>query len=285
MKEREAFPFRSSLFFRERGTAMSNRGTASTGSWVEFAASVFRQLPRPEEIDTATCEGWQQNQEALKRALAEALLPPVEAPDLYLCARLILGKDFIPAEEIGPARKLTYSTDQRAMFAAALPCEKELGWLRDNDCILVAGPPRPTCILEIRDMNPSYFYAKTGGWYAGDCEKFSRTNRAYVEWLGLRKGPVPGSVGENWSKQLGLLVSGVERVPNVAEAAWGVTTYKAVRGIYLLKGIFARTCSVSSGGNRVGLGYFGQHGLDVSSFWDSGGDIGLASAKIFNPPA
>ena len=29
---------------------MSSHGTASIGSWVEFASSVFRQLPRPEEM-------------------------------------------------------------------------------------------------------------------------------------------------------------------------------------------------------------------------------------------
>lgn len=216
--------------------------------------------------------------------MVSRVLQPVvdEAPQGYERARLILGKDFIPAEEIGPARQLAYSADQFAMFASTLPCEEELGWLRDNDCMLVAGPPHPTCLLEVRDLNPSYFYTKTGGWYAGDCEKFSRTNKAYVEWLGLRKCPVPDSTNKNWEQQKALLATG-ERVPNSAEVAWGITTYKAVRNIYLLKGVYVRTCSVSSVSSRVYLGYFGQDGLHVGSCWGSGGDIGLASARIFNP--
>ncbi len=57
---------------------MSSHGTASIGSWVEFASAVVRQLPRPEEMDATTCEGWSKNQEALKRILAEALLPPAK---------------------------------------------------------------------------------------------------------------------------------------------------------------------------------------------------------------
>ncbi len=57
---------------------MSSHGTASIGSWVEFASSVFRQLPRPEEMDETTCEGWSKNQAALKKTLAGALLRPTK---------------------------------------------------------------------------------------------------------------------------------------------------------------------------------------------------------------
>jgi hypothetical protein len=57
---------------------MSDHGTASIGSWVEFVSSVVRQLPRPEEIDATICEGWSKNQESLKKVLAGALLPPTK---------------------------------------------------------------------------------------------------------------------------------------------------------------------------------------------------------------
>ena len=57
---------------------MNDHGTASIGSWVEFVASVVRQLPRPEEMDATTCEGWSKNQESLKKTLVDALLPPAK---------------------------------------------------------------------------------------------------------------------------------------------------------------------------------------------------------------
>ena len=56
---------------------MSNRGTTSTGLWVEFQAAVLRQLPRPEDAESTVFEGWTKNQDALKSALAMALLPSV----------------------------------------------------------------------------------------------------------------------------------------------------------------------------------------------------------------
>jgi hypothetical protein len=44
------------------------------GWYIEFQANVLRQLPRPGEIDATTAMGWNQNQKALKRFLAQALM-------------------------------------------------------------------------------------------------------------------------------------------------------------------------------------------------------------------
>jgi hypothetical protein len=135
-------------------------------------------------------------------------------------------------------------------------------------------------LLEIRDTKNEYLYSKTGGWYSNDKEKFSRDDKATTKWLKLRKGPVPNSTKKNWNEQQPLL-SDVEYVPNAAEATWGVTSYKAVRGVYLLPNVYVRTSSLDSGGNRVDVGYFDVEGLRVDSGWDDGrnGSLGLSSAR------
>jgi hypothetical protein len=51
------------------------------------------------------------------------------------------------------------------------------------------------------------------------------------QWLKLRKGPFPGSTGKSW------------HVPNDADVEWGITAYKAVRGIYLFPNVLVRTTS------------------------------------------
>lgn len=202
----------------------------------------------------------------------------------YDRARLILGKDFIPAEEISQNRGVSYSNEQLVMFAGSLPVKDELMWLRNNDYMLVAGPPAQMSLLEIRDIKPGYFYTKTGGWYSGEKEKFSRDEKVLVAWLGLRKKPVPDSISRDWDNQ-NLLLTKAERTPNSAETAWGITTYKAVRDIYLLNSVYVRTSSVVSVGGRVYLGDFGPPGFGVNDCWDGLCDssLGLASARIFNP--
>jgi len=207
-----------------------------------------------------------------------------EPCDSYERARLILGKDFISAKEISHARGVSYSDEQLKTFTETLPSESVLTWLRDNGCTLVAGPPNPMSLLDIWTIKPKYFYAKSGGWYQDDSQKFSRNDKVATAWLGLCKALVPNSTNKKWDEQ-SVLLTEVERVPNAAEFAWGVTSYKAVRGAYLFKGMYARTSSVSLGGSRVDLGGFGQFGLGVNGYWDDNcsNELGVASARIFNP--
>ena len=52
------------------------------GWYINFLAAVIKQLPRPGQLDQATAEGWEKNQESLKKTLAGSLLPsPVEVQD------------------------------------------------------------------------------------------------------------------------------------------------------------------------------------------------------------
>ena len=54
-----------------------NDRTASLvpGWYIEFQANVLGQLPRPGQINKAIAEGWNNNQNAMKKVLADALLP------------------------------------------------------------------------------------------------------------------------------------------------------------------------------------------------------------------
>ena len=199
-------------------------------------------------------------------------------PD-YELVRTILGKDFISPEEIMKLRKgVNYTEEQLAQFGETVPAQEILEWCRDNSYMLVAGPNRPMSLLEIRTMKNGYFYSKDGGWYAD--QNFSQKDKVETKWYMIRKNPVPESTSKNWEEQQPL-ISDVETVPNSAEFTWAITTYKAVRGVYLFGGIYVRTSSLDSDGGRVNVGIFDGKGLHVSRGWDGdrGSGRGLSVAR------
>lgn len=219
-------------------------------------------------------------QEALKATL---LRFSRKAPD-YELARTILGDDFIAPEEIAKSRGLTYSDTQIAEFGSTLPTQEVLEWCRDNGFMLMAGSPRAMSLLDIRELERDHFCSKEEGWYADSCEAFARNDKVETKWLILRKEPVPDSTRKNWGEQRALL-SDVECVPNIAEQVWGLTTYKAVRGIYLLPSMCVRTSSAASDGSQVGVGGFDGDGLRLNGYNDHRYDhhLGVLSARKFVP--
>lgn len=205
-----------------------------------------------------------------------------KAPN-YDLARTILGKDFISPEEIAKSRKgVVYTDEQLAHFGDTLPAQDVLEWCRDNGMMLVAGPPKAMSLLDVRDLKPDYYYSKKDGWYAEDHQTFSRNDKTEPVWIALRKEPIAGSLGKNWSEQSDL-ISDPMSVPNAAEAVWGLTTYKAVSGVYLLPNLYVRTSSLDSDGFRVNVGFFVAKGLDVDDYWgdDLNGILGLSGGRKF----
>ncbi|MDP2586323.1 MAG: hypothetical protein Q8P32_00925 [Candidatus Komeilibacteria bacterium] len=214
---------------------------------------------------------------------ARELLAPAlsENASAYEFARLTLGRAFITPEEVMRARRgVVYTPEQLTEFKRILPTQDIIQWAKSNGFILVAGPAKPLSLLEIRDLDPIFFYAKSGDWYAGDAEKFSRDDKVDVTWLMVRKEAVQDSFSKSWTEQTALLLE-VEYVPNVAEVAWAVTTYKAVRGIYLMPNFYVRTSSVDALGNRVPVGLFGASGLAINDCWDVDrhGALAVVSAR------
>ncbi|MFA5358220.1 MAG: hypothetical protein WC310_00145 [Patescibacteria group bacterium] len=215
-----------------------------------------------------------------QQEVKDLMLAFVTGKQVYKLARAILGNDFITPEEVAKTRGITYTEEQLRQFSNTLPKVEVLQWLREHGYMLVPGPANPIALLDIRVMNATYFYSKEGGWYANDSEKFSRDDKAAVKWLAVRKDIVPDSTSKTWEEQT-VLLSSDEYVPNAGEFAWAITTYYAVRGIYLFPGLYARTSSVGSDGGRVDLGDFGSSGLRVDYYFDDNrsGDLGVASAR------
>ena len=200
-------------------------------------------------------------------------------PDFGL-AREILGQDFISPSEIAAARGLTYSEEQIAELERTLPNKETLEWLRRNDYMLVAGSPREMSLLDVRKLERSYFYSKEGGWYGNETEAFARNEKVTCRWYMLRKGIVPNSTSKTWGEQQALL-SDLETAPTAVELVWGMTCYKAVRGVYLLGSLYARTSSIDSSGYHVFVGLFDGDGLDVYDWvgGSRGDDVGVSSSR------
>lgn len=202
-----------------------------------------------------------------------------KAPDFTL-AREILGDDFLAPEEIATARGITYSEEQVAHLKRTLPSRETLEWLSRNDHMLVAGSPHEMLLPDVRELNRGYFYSKQGGWYAEENEAFARNEKVTCRWYMIRKGIVPNSTSKTWGEQQGLL-SDLETVPMAVELVWALTCYKAVRGVYLLGSLYARTSSVNSFGSHILVGQFDEDGLDIN-VWDNDGQdssFGVASAR------
>lgn len=200
-------------------------------------------------------------------------------PDFTL-AREILGDDFLAPEEIASARGLAYSEEQIAELKQTLPNKETLEWLRRNDFMLVAGSPRDMSLLDVRELERGYFYSKTEGWYANQSEAFARNEKVTCRWYMIRKGIVPNSTSKTWGEQQELF-SDLETAPMAVELVWALTCYKAVRDVYLLGNVYARTSSVDSYGSLVRVGLFGGDGLDVGDWYGLGrrSGIGVASAR------
>jgi len=200
----------------------------------------------------------------------------------YDLGKTILGKDFISPEEIVTARGITYTDEQLAKFGDTLPAQDVLEWCRDNGMMLVAGPPKSMSLLDVRSVKADYFYSKEGGWYADKAQKFAKNDKAAAVWIAFHKEPVADSFNRNWAEQSDL-VSEPMSVPNIAEAVWCLTTYKAVREVYLLPNLYVRTSSIDSDGIHVIVGSFDARGLLVGNGWgfERSDNLGLASARKF----
>jgi len=204
-----------------------------------------------------------------------------QLPEGHELAHLILGDDYITAEEVATAYGVSYTDDQMEHFADTLPDMQTILWLRANGYMLVAGPSTELNLLEVRELDNKLFYSKTEGWYAENKHTFAREDKvACGEWLAIRKDEVPNSLRKTWKEQQDLITE-VEHVPNASEVSYAVTAYFKVRGIYLFRGKYVRTSSVSADGLHVSVGGFGEGGLDVNDYYDDFrvDFIGVASAR------
>jgi len=205
-----------------------------------------------------------------------------QLPKGHELARLILGDDYITPEEVATAYGVSYTEEQIGHFADTLPSLERITWYKANNFMLVPGFIRDLNLLQVRELDNKVFYSKTEGWYAKDKEKFATDDKVKAgEWLAIRKEAVPNSFNKTWAEQQDLITE-VEHVPNAPEVSYAVTAYFKVRGIYLLRGKYVRTSSVSADGDHVNLGYLDEDGLYVHNrYWDGyrHDGFGVASAR------
>jgi hypothetical protein len=99
---------------------------------------------------------------------------------------------------------------------------------------------------------------------------FRETDQSLVDYgsqerVAIVKKMFAGSAIRGWEDQLSLVLD-CEAVPNVAEVAWCITTYKAVRGIRLFPNMFVRTSSRDSNGSHVCFGNDTRNGGSLTIY-------------------
>ncbi len=190
----------------------------------------------------------------------------------YNLARKILGKDFISPSEIARQRNLVYARRLLAVCENTLPSEEDLVWCCDNDMSLMAGPPTVMSLIDVRAVKPWFFNAWGApihfgkDWYDEVSESFARIDKiAALGWIAFRKKPVEDSLNKIWMDQQSLVMEHTI-IPNVAEMAWAVTTYRDVRMTCLYENLYIRTNSIASDGVRVIVGNHDSIRATGSSF-------------------
>ena len=196
-------------------------------------------------------------------------------------ARDILGESFISPQEIAEVHDVNYTRAQLAELASTLPDKEVLQWARDNHFVVVAGPPREMSLLRVRAVDRKLFRSESGAWFTQNYEEFAHCDLVGTGWLVISKGFVPDSTGKTWEEQKDLLADN-ERIPNVAEVAWFLTTYAKVRSTRLFLRTWLRTSSVNVVGESVHIGYFAHaHGLSIfaQSNYNRSKSLGIISAR------
>ncbi|MBI2591616.1 MAG: hypothetical protein HYW34_02995 [Candidatus Brennerbacteria bacterium] len=79
-------------------------------------------------------------------------------------ARAIFGDDIIFPDEIAEARHLSYTKDQLRHFTETIPAEETLRALKAQNFALIAGPPSPMSLFDVRQIKSELFSKKICGY-------------------------------------------------------------------------------------------------------------------------
>ncbi|HCP08407.1 MAG TPA: hypothetical protein DIT25_01240 [Candidatus Moranbacteria bacterium] len=191
----------------------------------------------------------------------------------YAMARKILGEDFICHKEIQEARKLKYKLDwEDTLRIYRIPPTSVLKWLHKRKYLLIAGPPSKMSLSDIYDLKPKFFGVYKKAFAGMDYDNIN------PGWLMISKAPQIFGY-KKYKIQERCALSG-EYVPNIAQIAWAITTYKEVRNKYLLGrdedfcDVVVRTSTkpYDHTGNHSIIGLFDKYGLHIGSDSDNADD-------------
>ncbi len=205
-------------------------------------------------------------------------------PD-YTSAQAILGVDFISPEEVASYCGLAYTDEQVAYLGKTLPDDGVLTWCRENDMMLLPGPPQSMCFLDLVSLFSAHIALFDVGeeWFFAHTEVFARGERVGAgSWIAMGKREVPGSFGKEWLDQQRLVEEPLI-IPNTAEVVWAFLSYLSVRDRYLLEpNRYVRGSSISEGGMPICIGRLDNE-LDIAHYSDGDSEIlmGMAFARHF----
>lgn len=158
----------------------------------------------------------------------------------------IMGDDFIIPGQSYEHFFQNYTRIQHRMFNQALPTKRKVEWLKNNNYMLIPGPSHTFTVYDLQ----KYFQAKEIGELKirtkapkSDYDEFNIiANIVQCGWYEIKKTEFPGSRGRSWNDCVKSSRDAFPRskyaqkneIPNIAEAIWAFTIYKAVGGVNLL---------------------------------------------------
>ncbi len=160
-----------------------------------------------------------------------------------------------------------YTGTQHRMFSQALPTKRKVEWLKENNYMLIAGPPRTFTVYDLkkyfkeREIGDLKIRTKTT---SPDYDEFDiMANVVQCGWYEIKKTEFPGSRGRSWNDCVKDSRDAFPRskyvqeseIPNIAEAIWAFTIYKAVRGVNLLPKDFSLMTSTTIDREHVCLSF------------------------------
>ncbi len=185
----------------------------------------------------------------------------------------IMGRNYHGPDQVAKHFGVRYRDAELAQLAEVPFSEDELRACKDTH-ILVAGYPLTG--LEIRKRMKKNAYKQD--WYEN--QDFARKTKVRLRWLLLRKTDVPNSRSKTYDEQLALLGPD-EEFSIFCEVLFGMNLHFAETGERMHETYYVRCQDVTSDGNRVYVGRFGQSGWDVHGDWDVNrvSYIGLSSSR------
>lgn len=209
-------------------------------------------------------------------------------------ARAVMGNNFFGVEDWSALYGVNFSQKQLRQVA-------EFPWGEDilnstcplcgkvvKDChFAFIGLDRlngkPLTILKLQELHPVTKQPKfcsyaPSAWYSE--QKFAKETTMSLRWYLLHQNIVPKSEDKTYGEQVRMLTADYEVPSAVAEVTKDLLVFRKP-GNFVNHSRYARCECVTSDGDRVYVGFFGDHGLDV--YWDGsrGCNIGLAASRKF----
>lgn len=107
--------------------------------------------------------------------------------DAFATARGILGKSFISPIEVRQRTGYEYMGSHIATLRELVPPVQDLVRIKNEGAVLVALPPEPISLIELRTRHPNLFQTGLNGW--GSAHRFANHERTPFGWFVIEQAP------------------------------------------------------------------------------------------------